>query len=141
MAIPEREGRLGPRPVPRSIPRPVPQSRLRPFQIPTSWSVTHPTEGMEGGGWQGAHDFTNLKPGTPLLAPVGGRVIYFKPQGALGGGSMMFQGNDGRTYWLGHIAGGRGHGSVIRRGQPLARIAPPSRENRTPHLHIDARYT
>lgn len=100
----------------------------------TSWKGTHVTDGL-GWGTKTAADIMG-KPGTPVQAPVGGVIKYFKPQGAQGGGSMLLIGDDGKQYWLGHIANGVRAGTRVEAGQPIAVI---SGDHKAPHLHIDAR--
>lgn len=104
------------------------------IMLPTSWKGTHVTSGL---GW-GTRTATDImgKPGTPVRLPWGGQVVYFHPQGAQGGGSMLVRLADGRQVWLGHIAQGLPAGSRFSPGQPLAVISP---DHPAPHVHADIR--
>jgi len=104
------------------------------LQLPTQWDPTHVTDGL-GWGTKSAIDIMS-KPGTPVGAPEDGAVIYFKPEGAQGGGSMLFRANSGKEYWIGHIAGGLAPGTRVKRGQRIAAISP---DHPRPHAHLDVR--
>jgi hypothetical protein len=64
-------------------------------------------------------------------------VVYYHPEGAQGGGSMLLRTKGGRTYWVGHIASAHKAGDTIRRGTPIAVIA--NQKVSAPHVHVDAR--
>jgi hypothetical protein len=104
------------------------------LQIPLRWDATHPTDGL---GWntRSAVDIM-AAPGTGVGAPEDAVVVYWKPTGAQGGGSMLLRTASGREYWLGHIANGLKAGSRVKRGQ---RIADISSDHDAPHLHLDRR--
>jgi murein DD-endopeptidase MepM/ murein hydrolase activator NlpD len=115
--------------VPEAPPRrPVGKPGGAALRLPMSFKSTHRTANL---GWP-AIDVMG-KPGTTVGSPVDGTVVYFHPEGAQGGGSMLIQGADGRQYWLGHIADGLAPGSKVRRGQVVARIANQSVS--APHVH------
>lgn len=105
------------------------------LQLPTKWKSTHPTSGLENEGFTSAIDLMGA-PGTVLGAPESGTVRYFHPEGAQGGGSMMFVTDSGREYWLGHIANGVAAGTRVERGGRLAVISP---DHPRPHVHVDVR--
>lgn len=100
----------------------------------TSWKGTHVTSGL-GWGTRTAADMM-AAPGTIVEAPESGVVEYFHPTGAQGGGSMLFRGDSGREYWLGHIANGLPAGTRVRKRK---RVALVSADHAAPHLHIDWR--
>jgi Peptidase family M23. len=103
-------------------------------QLPTNFSGTHVSDGL-GWGTKTAHDFM-APAGAPVNSPVSGTILYFHPEGAQGGGSMLIRGDDGYEYWLGHIEGGL-PGGRITAGQEIARIAHQNVS--APHVHIDRR--
>ena len=104
------------------------------FRFPTTPKGTHVSDGL-GWGTKTAQDIMGA-PGTAVQAPMGGQVVYWHPTGAQGGGSMLIRLDNGREYWLGHIANGVKAGTRFKRGQTLALISP---DHRAPHLHIDSR--
>lgn len=103
-------------------------------QVPISFTGTHVSDGL-GWGTNTAQDIMG-DPGTPVLAPESGRVVYFHPTGAQGGGSMLIRTDSGKEYWLGHIANGVKAGTRVRRGQ---RVAVISADHPRPHVHVDSR--
>lgn len=103
--------------------------------IPLHWSGTHVTDGL-GWGTKTAHDFMGA-PGTPVRLSEDVTVVYYHPEGAQGGGSMLLRTKSGRTYWVGHIASPHKAGDHIRRGRPIAVIA--NQHVSAPHVHVDAR--
>lgn len=102
--------------------------------LPDQWQGTHVTSGL-GWGTKTATDIMGA-PGTPVGAPVSGTVVYFHPTGAQGGGSLLLRADDGREYWIGHIANGVKPGTRVKRGQVIASI---SGDHPRPHVHIDVR--
>ena len=104
------------------------------FMFPTTPKGTHVTDDL-GWGTKTAQDIM-AAPGSAVQAPMGGQVVYWHPTGAQGGGSMLIRLDNGREYWLGHIANGVKAGTRFKRGQTLALI---SAEHDAPHLHIDKR--
>jgi len=99
--------------------------------LPTKWKSTHPTSGLEDSGFNHAIDIMG-KPGTPVAAPVSGTII--RHGSAQGGSSIYFQGDDGRTYWIGHIESDFPAGVKVKRGQVIAQI---SADHAAPHVHLD----
>lgn len=104
------------------------------LQPGTTWSGTHVTDSL-GWGTKTAQDVMAAA-GTGVGAPEDGRVVYFHPTGAQGGGSMKFVSDSGYEYWLGHIADGVRPGRY-KRGQKIAVIA--DQDVSAHHLHIDRR--
>ena len=104
------------------------------IQLSTKFSGTHVTDGL-GWGTKTAEDIMG-NPGTAVKAPMGGKVVYFHPNGAQGGGSMLIRLKDGREMWLGHIDQGLKPGTRFRPGQQLAVISP---DHPRPHVHVDIR--
>lgn len=104
------------------------------IMLRTKYKGTHVTDGL-GWGKKTAEDIMG-SPGTPVLAPVGGRVIYWHPTGAQGGGSMLLRLDNGQEMWLGHIDGGMQKGTRFKPGQELAVISP---DHPRPHVHVDVR--
>lgn len=97
------------------------------LQLPTDFKSTHMTSGL---GWP-AEDIM-ASAGTVVGAPEAGRVVYWHPEGAQGGGSIMFDPDaPGPNYWLGHLDAGAKPGHY-RRGQ---RIALVSSRHPRPHVH------
>jgi hypothetical protein len=111
--------------------RPGPQ--LPPLRLPAHWAGTHATDGL----WTAKTAVDILrKPGTPVISPVGGKLVYWRPQGAQGGGAIKFLGRDGRTYFLAHVMrkGLPPLNGKIRPGQVIAQISP---QHKRPHAHWD----
>lgn len=146
-ALAQPRERLMPSSQPREVDRPiangpaqgqahdVPASLAHGLLYPgTSWGGTHETSGL-GWGTKTAADMM-ADPGTIVGAPESGTVVYFHPTGAQGGGSMLFKGDSGAQYWLGHIANGLPPGTRVKRKQ---RVALVSSDHAAPHLHIDKR--
>lgn len=104
------------------------------FMFPTTPKGTHVTDDL-GWGTKTAQDIM-ASPGSAVQAPMGGQVVYWHPTGAQGGGSMLIRLDNGREYWMGHIANGVKAGTRFKRGQTLALISP---DHPRPHLHIDTR--
>ena len=102
--------------------------------LPTHWDATHVTDGL---GWD-THSAIDIMsdPGVAVGAPEDAVVVYWKPTGAQGGGSMLLRTPSGREYWLGHIANGVKPGTRVKRGQ---RIADVSADHDAPHVHLDRR--
>ncbi len=110
------------------------RSNGKGLMIPLHWQGTHVTDGL-GWGKASAEDIM-ASPGTAVQAPMGGQVVYWHPHGAQGGGSMLIRLENGREFWLGHIANGVAPGTKFRRGD---RIADISGDHPRPHLHVDSR--
>lgn len=108
--------------------------RTGTVQLPARFTGTHVTDGL-GWGTRTARDFM-APAGTTVDSPVSGTILYFHPEGAQGGGSMMIVGDDGYEYWLGHIQDGLAGGRV-EAGQPIARVA--FQNVSAPHVHVDRR--
>jgi murein DD-endopeptidase MepM/ murein hydrolase activator NlpD len=108
-----------------------PPSSGKFMQLPTRWKPTHPTDNLEKEGYTHARDFIGAA-GTQVGAPVGGTIIAHGS--AQGGQSLSLRGNDGRTYWLGHIDNVLPVGTKVKRGQVIARI---SSDHPSPHVHMD----
>lgn len=101
--------------------------------LPASWTPTHVTDGL-GWGTKTAVDLFPGPAGTPVGSPVSGTVLYFHPDGAIGGGSMEIQGDDGYVYFLAHLDNGVAAGTHVDRGSQIALVS--SRESPN-HVHID----
>jgi murein DD-endopeptidase MepM/ murein hydrolase activator NlpD len=104
------------------------------FMFPTTPKGTHVSSGLDW-GTKTAEDIM-AAPGTAVQAPMGGQVVYWHPAGAQGGGSMLIRLDNGREYWMGHIANGVKAGTRFKKGHTLALV---SSDHRAPHLHIDSR--
>lgn len=117
---------------PKESSRPVKAGRG--IQIPRKWKGTHVTSGL---GWDtGTAEDIMGAPGTPVSLSEDVTVVYYHPNGAQGGDSMLVRTKSGREYWLGHVASGRPAGSRIRAGESLAVI---SADHPRPHVHVDRR--
>jgi murein DD-endopeptidase MepM/ murein hydrolase activator NlpD len=90
---------------------------------------------LEKEGFTNAIDIMGA-PGTPVLAPMQGTVLYFHPEGAQGGGSMEVKFADGRIGWIGHVDNGLPAGTKVGPGSQLAVI---SAHHARPHVHWDLR--
>ncbi len=77
------------------------------------------------------------KAGTPVGAPEAGTVLYWHPDGAQGGGSILFRSDSGHLYWLGHLDDGVAGGTHVGRGGVIAVV---SSRHKAPHVHIDRYY-
>jgi hypothetical protein len=103
--------------------------------LPRTWKGTHNTDGLTDANRNTAIDIM-AKAGTTVGAPEPGRVEYFHPTGAQGGGSMRFDPDaPGPDYWIGHIAQGLAAGTRVgKRGKRIALISP---DHAAPHAHVD----
>ena len=127
-----------PMPEPRA-PGPIPPTKIPPLpkagegflQLPRKWKSTHPTDGLADQGFTNAVDIMGA-PGTAVGAPVSGTII--RHGSAQGGSSLYFKGDDGRTYWIGHIESDLPAGTKVNRGDVIARI---SSDHPRPHVHLD----
>ena len=110
---------------------PPPKGKAGYMLLPTKWKTTHPTSGLADEGFTHAEDIMGA-PGTRVGAPVGGTVM--RHGSAQGGQSLWFKGDDGRTYWIGHIESDIPEGTRVERGGVLATI---SADHPRPHVHLD----
>jgi len=120
-----------PGPIPPTKVPPLPKGKGGFLQLPTRWKSTHPTDGLSDQGYTHAVDIMG-DPGTNVGAPVSGTII--RHGSAQGGQSMYFKGDDGRTYWIGHIENVLPAGTKVKKGQVIARI---SADHAAPHVHLD----
>ena len=91
-------------------------------------------------GIHGAID-VYAKLGTPIVAPVGGKVISTK-QGGLGGFTARILGDDGLTYYFAHMdqAAVVGSGDRIQAGSHLGFVgASGNAAGTSPHLHFSVK--
>lgn len=98
----------------------------------TQWSGTHITDGLDWNNGQRTAQDVMAAAGTPVGAPMDGTIV--RHGSAQGGQALYFKGSDGTMFWLGHIDGMLPVGTVVKKGQPIAKI---SSDHKTPHLHID----
>lgn len=103
--------------------------------VPGQFGGTHVTDGL-GWGTKTAKDYMG-DPGTAVRLPYDVEVVYYHPEGAQGGGSMLVRTEDGREYWIGHISSPHGPGDRIRRGGVVAVVA--NQNVSAPHAHVDTR--
>lgn len=128
---PEPPAPAAPGPVaPAKIPK-LPSGEGGFMQLPTKWKSTHPTDGLADQGFTHAVDIMGSA-GTQVGAPVSGTII--RHGSAQGGQSLWFRGDDGRTYWIGHIESSIPAGTKVRRGEVIATI---SSDHPRPHVHLD----
>lgn len=118
----------------QAAPAPRNTGHVAGLELPLKWKGTHVTDDL-GWGTNTAVDIMG-DPGTPLHFPVGGEVVYFHPQGAQGGGSMLIRLENGREIWMGHITSGLKAGTRFRPGDRIAVISP---DHPRPHVHLDTR--
>ena len=109
----------------------MPVVKGKGITLPWKYKSTHETDGLQDEGFTKAIDIMG-DPGTPVSAPSGGKVIYFHPTGAQGGGSMLIRFDNGREGWIGHIANGLPAGTKFKGGTRLALISP---DHAHPHVH------
>lgn len=96
--------------------------------LPTSFKSSHMTSGL---GWPAIDIMAEA--GTVVGAPEAGVVEYWHPEGAQGGGSILFDPiAPGPDYWLGHLDAGVPAGTRLKRGQRLALV---SSRHAAPHVH------
>ena len=103
--------------------------------LPTRWKGTHDTSGADWNANRATAADIMARAGTLVGAPEAGRVVYYHPEGAQGGGSLLFDPQaPGPNYWLGHLDAGAPAGTRVKRGGYLARV---SSRHAAPHVHID----
>lgn len=132
--------------IPRASDPLVPRSKGKPgmpVAMVTSVGGLHETSGLAG---YPAHDYM-APAGTPVIAPVGGRVFKLSghdpangptsgPHGPFGW-SLYIRGNDGRNYFLTHL--GSRHvrlGQVVRAGQPIGTVGNYAHWGGANHVHM-----
>ena len=114
-----------------------------PGNFQTGVGGEHPTAGLPGFP---AHDYF-AKPGSPVVAPISGKVVKLSGhdprlgavEGAGGplGWSVYIQGRNGRTYYLTHM-GSRdvNVGQTLRAGQLIGTVANYDKFGRPSHIHM-----
>ena len=78
------------------------------------------------------------KRGTPIVAPVGGRIVSVKT-GKVGGHTVRMRGDDGLMYYFAHMdsKSSAKNGSTVRPGAHLGFVGNSgSAKNTKPHLHF-----
>jgi hypothetical protein len=112
-----------------TVTKPGPTNGLR---LPTQWSGTHITDGLDWNhGKKTAIDILG-KPGTAVIVPFNG--VVEKWGSAQGGEAMYLRDSNGRRYWLGHIEDRIPAGVSFAAGTQIATISP---HHATPHVHWD----
>lgn len=118
-----------------------------PWQGGTSATISRGT-GSHNDGWNtqsNAVDFANIRPGTPVLAPVDGSTIkrVCQAKGGDNHNAIWFSSPDG-DYTLMHVkASGLRAGQVFNRGQQIGVVAadtpndPNCARSTAPHIHIN----
>lgn len=79
------------------------------------------------------------KKGTPIVAPVGGKVMSTKTGGKLGGNTVRIQGDDGQVYYFAHMDSKAvvNVGDRIKPGAHLGFVGNSgSAKGTKPHLHF-----
>lgn len=114
-----------------------------PSKLLSSVGAEHPTAGLEGFP---AYDYM-ARAGTPVVAPVGGKIVRFSghdpsqgpTDGVHGpfGWSLYLQGNDGHTYYMTHL-GSRDVkvGQTVKPGAVLATIGDYAKWGGADHVHM-----
>lgn len=101
--------------------------------MPTQWKGTHPTDSAPWNTQGSTATDIMANPGTIVGAPEPGRVV--RHGSAQGGQALYYQGQSGRSYWLGHVDDMVPVGTVVRkRGGRIAVISP---DHPAPHAHWD----
>jgi murein DD-endopeptidase MepM/ murein hydrolase activator NlpD len=90
------------------------------------------------GNWQSDQAFDiHVKPGTPVLAVVGGNVLKVRinpaTTGSVYGDQVTIQGTDGNGWFYTHIRTTVRAGQKVSKGQVIGTVSPWSGD---PHLHI-----
>jgi murein DD-endopeptidase MepM/ murein hydrolase activator NlpD len=135
-------------------------ARPTPTTGPADLSNWKPGSPVPGGSVGGEHGTSGLagftgkdyfgKPGSAVVAPVGGRITRFSGhdprlgavQGAGGplGWSLYLKGNDGRVYYLTHLGSRTVKvGQKVKPGQTIGTIADYDRYGRPSHVHMGYR--
>lgn len=91
--------------------------------LPADFKATHDTAGLSG--FPAIDNFAAA--GTPVLAPVGGKLVYvhnipWNQAKHVGGTTAYLQGVNGKTYFLTHLAGNVPTGNVTA-GQNIGSVA------------------
>src|SRR5580765_520873 len=110
----------------------------RAVRLPASFRSTHQTAGLPGFP---ATDVFGAA-GTPVLAPVGGRMVYVHsiPWDAakrVGGETAYLQGANDRTYFLTHLGGNVPTGNVSA-GEQIGTVGAVPQGWWQPHIHEGA---
>lgn len=114
-----------------------------PTRMLSSIGAEHPTAGLDG---YPAFDYM-ARAGTPVVAPVGGKIVRFSghdpragpTEGVHGpfGWSLYLQGDDGHTYYMTHL-GSRDVqvGQRVKPGTVLATIGDYAKFGGADHVHM-----
>src|SRR4029077_19805600 len=113
-------------------------ANARALRLPASFTSTHQTAGLP---WFPATDVFGA-PGTPVLAPVGGRMVYvhnipWNAQQRVRGETAYLQGANDRTYFLTHLGGDVPTGQVTA-GQQIGTVGAVPQGWWQPHIHEGA---
>ena len=137
----------GPLPTPQASPASHPQGFKVGDPIPAAYQTSvggeHPTAGLAGFP---ARDYF-AKAGSPVVAPVAGKIVRFSGhdpkrgavEGAGGplGWSIYIRGADGRTYYLTHLGSRTVHvGQTVEAGTPIGTVANYDKYGRASHVHM-----
>ena len=103
--------------------------------LPANFKATHETGGLAG--FPAVDNFAHA--GTSVLAPVSGRMVYvhnipWNQQERVGGLTAYLIGDNGKTYFLTHLAGKVPTGAVTA-GQPIGQIAQVPNGWWPSHIH------
>jgi hypothetical protein len=107
----------------------------RTLALPAAFRATHQTAGLPG--FPAVDVFGQA--GTPVLAPVGGRLvdvhtIPWNAQQRVGGETAYLQGSNDRTYFLTHLQGGVPSGPVTA-GEQIGEVGAVPQGWWQPHIH------
>jgi murein DD-endopeptidase MepM/ murein hydrolase activator NlpD len=100
-----------------------------------------PSTNNHRGRTHGAID-VYAKEGTPIVSPVGGKIIGTK-QGKLGGNTVRIMGDDGITYYFAHMASATTvtNGQRVNAGYHVGYVGNTgSAKTTSPHLHMSMKY-
>lgn len=103
--------------------------------LPANFKATHDTGGLAG--FPAVDNFAHA--GTSVLAPVSGRMIYvhtipWNQNERVGGVTAYLQGDNGKTYFLTHMAGNVPSGRVAA-GQAIGKVAAVPNGWWPSHIH------
>lgn len=103
--------------------------------LPATFKATHDTGGLAG--FPAVDNFAAA--GTPVLAPVSGKLVYAHTipwnQGErVGGETVYLQGDNGKTYFLTHLSGKVPTGRITA-GTPIGSVAAVPNNWWPTHIH------
>jgi len=129
------------RPAPAPAPRPAPSTGRYTFPIAGAYSYAGPDGqfGADRGTYSHQGQDLAAAQGTPVVAPIAGRVRQTAYQAEGAGEYVVLDGNDNRSYFFAHCQRGStavGDGQAVARGARLCAVGSTGRSS-GPHLHFE----